>query len=184
MNKAILSVLGQDRPGIVAAISKILYQQNCNIENVSQTSLQSEFAGIFIVAMPAALSLETLKGCLIDELRRLDMHVQIKPLQPQDPGGSPVKFESFVITTKGPDRKGLVAGITEVIASHGANITNLQAVFKGGEEPGDNIMIYEVDVPSHVEQKILDHQLRQRAQELCLEISIQHRYIFEAINRI
>jgi glycine cleavage system transcriptional repressor len=46
MNKAILSVLGQDRPGIVAAISKILFQQNCNIENVSQTSLQSEFAGI------------------------------------------------------------------------------------------------------------------------------------------
>jgi glycine cleavage system transcriptional repressor len=184
MNKAILSVLGQDRPGIVAAISKILFQQNCNIENVSQTSLQSEFAGIFIVAMPAALSLETLKSCLIDELQRLDMHVQIKPLQPQDPGGSSAKFESFVITTKGPDRKGLVAGITEVIASHGANITNLQAVFKGGEDPGDNIMIYEVDVPSHVEQKILDHQLRQRAQELSLEISIQHRYIFEAINRI
>jgi glycine cleavage system transcriptional repressor len=184
MNKAILSVLGQDRPGIVAAISKILFQQNCNIENVSQTSLQSEFAGIFIVAMPAALSLETLKNCLIDELQRLDMHVQIKSLQPQDPGDPATKFESFVITTKGPDRKGLVAGITEVIAAHGANITNLQAVFKGGEEPGDNIMIYEIDVPIHVEQKTLDHQLRQKAQELSLEISIQHRYIFEAINRI
>ena len=184
MNKAILSVLGQDRPGIVAAISKILFHQNCNIENVSQTSLQSEFAGIFIVAMPAALSLETLKNRLIDDLQRLDMHVQIKPLQPQDPGDPSEKFESFVITTKGPDRKGLVAGITEVIATHGANITNLQAVFKGGEEPGDNIMIYEVDVPIHVEQKTLDHQLRQRAQELSLEISIQHRNIFEAITRI
>ena len=184
MNKAILSVLGQDRPGIVAAISKILLQQNCNIENVSQTRLQSEFAGIFIVAMPEALSLETLKDCLIDELQYLDMHVQIKPLQTQDSAGPSAKFESFVITTKGPDRKGLVAGITEVLATHGANITNLQAVFKGGEEPGDNIMIYEVDVPIDVEQKILDHELRQRAQELSLEISIQHRYIFEAINRI
>jgi len=184
MNKAILSVLGQDRPGIVAAISKILFQQNCNIENVSQTRLQSEFAGIFIVAMPEALSLETLKDCLIDELQHLDMHVQIKPLQTQDSAGPSAKFESFVITTKGPDRKGLVAGITEVLATHGANITNLQAVFKGGEEPGDNIMIYEVDVPIDVEQKILDHELRQRAQELSLEISIQHRYIFEAINRI
>ena len=184
MNKAILSVLGQDRPGIVAAISKILFQQNCNIENISQTSLQSEFAGIFIVAIPAEISLETLKNSLIDELQRLDMHVQIKPLQPQDPGRSFAKFESFVITTKGPDRKGLVAGITEVIADHGANITNLQAVFKGGKEPGDNIMIYEVDVPIHVEQKILDQQLRQKAEELSLEISIQHRYIFEAINRI
>lgn len=184
MNKAILSVLGQDRPGIVAAISKVLFQQNCNIENVSQTSLQSEFAGIFIIAMPPTLALETLKHRLTDELQRLDMHVHIKPLQPQDSAEPPVKFESFVITTRGPDRKGLVAGITEVIANHGANITNLQAVFKGGEDPGDNIMIYEVDVPIDVEQKILDQQLRQRAKELSLEISIQHRNIFEAINRI
>lgn len=184
MNKAILSVLGQDRPGIVAAISKILFQQNCNIENVSQTSLQSEFAGIFIVAMPIELPLETLKVCLIDALQRFDMHVQIKPLQPQDSGFSTADIEPFVITTKGPDRKGLVAGIAEVIASHGVNITNLKAVFKGGEEPGDNIMIYEVDVPNHVDQKILDQELRERAKELTLEISIQHRDIFEAINRI
>jgi predicted amino acid-binding ACT domain protein len=32
--------------------------------------------------------------------------------------------------------------------------------------------------------KILDQELRQRAKELSLEISIQHRNIFEAINRI
>ena len=29
--------------------------------------------------------------------------------------------EPFIITTKGPDRKGLVAGITEIIAKHDVN---------------------------------------------------------------
>jgi glycine cleavage system transcriptional repressor len=34
------------------------------------------------------------------------------------------------------------------------------------------------------DQKAFDKDLRQRASELSLDISIQHRNIFEAINRI
>jgi len=92
--------------------------------------------------------------------------------------------EPFVITTKGPDRRGLVAGISEIIADSGVNITNLQAVFKGGDEPGDNIMIYEVDIPTDIDQPALYRDLREKAKSLELELSIQHRNIFETINRI
>ncbi|MGD1999862.1 MAG: ACT domain-containing protein, partial [Desulfobacterales bacterium] len=90
----------------------------------------------------------------------------------------------FVITTKGPDRKGLVAAITEIIARYGVNVTNLQAVFKGGDDPNSNIMIYEVDIPVDIDQQGLYTDLRAKATELSLQISIQHRNIFEAINRI
>jgi glycine cleavage system transcriptional repressor len=57
-------------------------------------------------------------------------------------------------------------------------------VFKGGDDPNDNIMIYEVDVPLDCDQKSLERDLRDKAKELGLRISIQHRNIFEAINRI
>jgi glycine cleavage system transcriptional repressor len=184
MNKAILSVLGKDQPGIVAAVSGVLFAKNCNVENVSQTILQTEFAGIFIVSFSDDLSLAALEQALMAKLQPLDLNVHIKPLRGQTPASTYPESEPFIITTKGPDRKGLVAGITEVIARHGVNITNLQAIFKGGDEPGDNIMIYEVDVPVDLNQKMLEHELRQRAKELLLEISIQHRNIFEAINRI
>jgi uncharacterized protein (UPF0210 family) len=46
MSKVILSILGHDRPGIVAAFSNVLFEHECNNENVSQTTLQFEFAGI------------------------------------------------------------------------------------------------------------------------------------------
>ncbi len=184
MNKAILSVLGQDRPGIVATITGVLSRQQCNIENVSQTILQSQFAGIFVVSIPPDLSLETVESGLIEELQALELSVLVKLVQDQDPTSTPDNSEPFIITTEGPDRIGLVAGITEIIAKYGANITNLQAVFKGGDAPGDNIMIYEVDIPLSADQKAFDKDLRQRATELSLDISIQHRNIFEAINRI
>ena len=184
MNKAILSILGRDRPGIVASVARVLTDLNCNIENVSQTMLQREFAGIFLVSTPKEMTPDDLHREMDASLSPLGLHVYTKPCEGGEDECLAEGAEPFVITTKGPDRKGLVAGISEVIARHGVNITNLQAVFKGGDDPGDNIMIYEVDVPAAMDQQILANELRAKAESLHLEISIQHRNIFEAINRI
>jgi len=184
MNKIILAVLGQDRPGIVAAVAGVLFEENCNIENVSQTILQTEFAGIFIVSIPRDGSIQGLRDALTAKLTSMDLHAHIEPLKKQTAIFSSRQTEPFVITTKGPDRKGLVAGISEIIARYGVNITNLQAVFKGGDDPGDNLMIYEVAIPVDIDQESFQQDLRDKAASLALDISIQHRNIFETINRI
>ena len=184
MNKVILSVLCHDRPGIVAAVTSILFEQNCNIENVSQTILQTEFSGSFIVTLSPQLLLDRLREILIEELSFMDLHVHIEPIADKKPAVKQTPSEPFVITTKGPDSKGLVAGISATIARFGINITNLQAVFKGGDKPGNNIMIYEVDIPAEIDQQAFDRELRKKAESLALDISIQHRNIFETINRI
>ena len=184
MNKAILSVLGHDRPGIVAAVANCLFEHDCNIENVSQTILQTEFAGSFIVSLPQDLALDGLREILIEGLAPMDLHVHIEPLAAEEDAFVAEPSEPFVITTKGPDAKGLVARISTTMAAYNVNITNLQAVFKGGNEPGDNIMIYEVDIPTDIDQNLFYRDLRETAESLALDISIQHRNIFEAINRI
>ena len=184
MKKIIISVIGPDRPGIIATVTKTLFERACNIENVSQTILQDQFSGIFIASIDRGASITALRESLKRALAPMDLHVLLKPLKTRTPDPAFTDSEPFVITTRGPDRKGLVAGITEVIARHGVNVANLQAVFKGGDDPNDNIMIYEVDVPASADQHVLDIDLRQRATSLGLEISIQHRRIFEAINRI
>ena len=184
MNKVILSVLGHDRPGIVAAVAKALFEHNCNIENVSQTILQTEFAGSFIVSLPPEQALTKLRNALKRELAPMGLHVHVESLADEDTAYASKESEPFVITTRGPDNKGLVAGISATIASYGVNITNLQAVFKGGDEPGDNIMIYEVDVPVHIDQTAFYRDLRETAKSLALHITIQHRNIFESINRV
>jgi glycine cleavage system transcriptional repressor len=184
MNKVILSVLGNDRPGIVAAVAKILFELNCNIENVSQTTLQNEFAGIFIISLPNDLSLEVLQNALDTGLNFLNLQAYVKPLVEKEAPWTSTQVQKFIITTKGPDRKGLVAGISAIIAKHGVNITNLQAVFKGGNDPDSNLMIYEVDIPADIDQHALYQDLREKAASFALDITMQHRNIFEAINRI
>jgi glycine cleavage system transcriptional repressor len=184
MNKAVISVLGQDRPGIIAAVTAILFKLDCNIENINQTILQSEFSGIFIASFPSDISNDEICARLSKDLSHMKLHVHVKPLEHKEKGLSGNICEPFVITTIGPDRKGLVAGITAVIAKHGVNVTNLKAVFKGGDNPSDNIMIYEVDIPCDTDQNLLRSELRKKASEMGLDISIQHRNIFMSINRI
>ena len=184
MKKMIISVLGEDRPGIIAAVTRILFEQDCNIENVSQTILQNEFSGIFIVGVPKSLSENDLHRHLCDGLDPMGLHVYEKALSRSDAAGASAESEPFVVTTKGPDRKGLVAAITAILAGYRVNVTNLQAVFKGGDDPNANIMIYEVDIPTDIDHQALRNDLREKASSLALDISIQHKRIFEAINRV
>jgi len=185
MDKIIVSVFGPDRPGILATVSRILFEEDCNIEDVTQTILQTEFAGIFIAELPEDKNLEWIEDRLNDALLPTDLKATVKHLKaPQEPALYGRQTEPFVITTRGPDRKGLVAAITGVIASFGVNVTNLKGMFRGGDNPYDNMMIYEVDIPTDIDRQAFHQALRQKAESLNLNLSLQHRTIFETINRV
>lgn len=47
--KAIISVLGGDRPGIIAEISGCLYRHNLNILDITQTILSGYFTMVMMV---------------------------------------------------------------------------------------------------------------------------------------
>ncbi len=55
--KAILTVIGQDKPGIIAGVATFLAQNNVNIEDISQTILQDKFTMIMMV---------NLAGCTLE----------------------------------------------------------------------------------------------------------------------
>jgi glycine cleavage system transcriptional repressor len=57
-------------------------------------------------------------------------------------------------------------------------------VFRGGAAPADNVMIFEVDIPLVTDLPVLRRELELAARQLALEINIQHRRIFETMNRI
>jgi ACT domain-containing protein len=56
-NRAIITVVGQDRAGIIAEISTLFYQAGVNILDITQTILQEFFTMIMIV---------DLTGCTLD----------------------------------------------------------------------------------------------------------------------
>ena len=184
MNKVVITVIGPDKPGVIASISETLFRMGCNIENISQTILQAAFACICVVGMPENIDGEALSAAIGHDLVDPDFHVRITPHAAERSTPEKSGSEPFVVTTSGPDKKGLVAFISKIIAGHHANITNLKAVFQGGSDPGRNIMFYEIDVPAETDFNRLADDLRKKASENHLDLTIQHKNIFDAVTRI
>jgi glycine cleavage system transcriptional repressor len=184
MKKVIVTVLGKDRPGIISLISNHLYDLDCNLENVNQMILQEQFAGFFIVAPPAGMRIETLSETLNAKAQNSGLTIHIHSIKDNETPKDNIKGETFLITTIGPDKKGLVARFSKIIARYNANIENLKAVFKGGSDPNANIMSYQVFITPEIDTAQLFEALKDKATELGLDIRIQHKNIFDAINKI
>lgn len=64
MDKAVVTVMGEDKVGIVAGITKELAVNNCNIIDISQTLRQGIFAMILVIELPKTLDLLLLRDRL------------------------------------------------------------------------------------------------------------------------
>ncbi|MCG8617348.1 MAG: ACT domain-containing protein [Desulfobacterales bacterium] len=187
MNKLIITVLAKDRPGIIAKVTTDLFELKCNLENVNQMILQGQFAGFFIVEAPAEQTPEAVEAVLKEKTNGNGLTIHVHRLDTPETGNTEASFdpgEIFLITTIGPDQKGLVARFSSIIAAHNGNIVNLKAVFKGGVDPNDNVMSYQVAITKDVDATAMFEALREKAKELNLDIRIQHKNIFDVINKI
>lgn len=60
--KAIITVIGKDKSGIIAKVSNLLAEKNINIEDISQTIMQGFFTMIMLVQIETStISVEELK---------------------------------------------------------------------------------------------------------------------------
>lgn len=184
MQKFALSVLGKDRPGIVAKIASVLCSLGCNIEDCSQTILQTEFAGIFIVSNRENRPLDAVSKTLIERLGACGLTVDVKAMAENGEKSVDKASTPFVVTTLGPDQIGMIAAISGVLAELAINIINFKAILRTEVEPEQLMTIFEVDVPLSVPQSDLKSRLSEVSRQYNLEFTVQHRAIFEATNKI
>lgn len=77
--KAIVTVIGKDKPGIIAKVSTALANNSVNIEDISQTLMQENFTMLMLCNLSgASLTLNELKSEMlkIGESIGVSIHVQ------------------------------------------------------------------------------------------------------------
>jgi glycine cleavage system transcriptional repressor len=171
MAKMALTAVGRDRPGIVAEVSRVLYQHGCNLEDSSMTILEGEFAMILIVEVPSQASLEGLRRDL--DAVAADMHLLLalrelpEPVAERAPAGRP-----FILSVYGADRPGIVYEVTRLLADQGINITDVNTRVVSGARPV-YIMLLEIEVPGHISPDELSRQLSDLGARLQVEITFR-----------
>ncbi|MDH7576459.1 MAG: ACT domain-containing protein [Bacillota bacterium] len=78
-NRAIVTVLGHDKVGIIAGIAGVLADANVNILDISQTVLQEFFAMVMIVDLTGCrVDFATLRRMLEDKGEELELKVTLQ----------------------------------------------------------------------------------------------------------
>jgi glycine cleavage system transcriptional repressor len=181
----LISVFGRDRPGIVANVSRILYQNSCNIEELSQTAIKGQFAMILIASSSRADSIPQLKEDIGLLNQDLGLEINLRKIQEEEMAPyNPEDTEPFILIVRGEDRPGLVYGITEVLAERGINITNLDAKVARVGQKLEYIQLFEVDVPRKLDYGLVQEKLAARGKEMGVKVDLQHRGIFRTMNQI
>src|SRR5687768_13196404 len=111
----IITATGRDRPGMVAALSQILFEANCNIEDTTMTRLSGEFAMILVVSPPHGASTRDLAELLKPLRESHGLHIVCSELDRDAIQSTPDDATRFILSVYGADKTGLVARITRVL---------------------------------------------------------------------
>jgi glycine cleavage system transcriptional repressor len=155
-----ITVIGPDRPGIVADVAEALAAVGANLTDSTMTRLRGHFAMTLICTGPtaeaASQALEPLDG----------VTTAVRPVQPEaDAAGA---GEPWVVSVHGADRLGIVAAVTRVVAAEGGNVTDLSTRLVGNLY----VLIAEIDLPAGVADELAE-QLAVAGAELGVEITLR-----------
>jgi glycine cleavage system transcriptional repressor len=142
MGSYALAAIGRDRPGIVAAVAKVLYEQGCNVEDASMTLLRGNFAIQLVLAAPEEVGREELEAALGAVATELGLQMSVRKVEDT----ADVPHPSHILTVYGADRPGILYRVTEALAAARINITDLNSRLVGATTPVYAVML-ELAVP-------------------------------------
>jgi glycine cleavage system transcriptional repressor len=156
-----VTAVGADRPGIVAAVSRVLHERGGNLQDSAMTILGGHFAIVLLVATeddPAALR-EALDAATED----LGLTISVSRAEAARNQADP----THLLSVYGADRPGIVAGVTAVLAELDANITDLETQVIGADTEPVYAMVIEVVADDEA-------ALTARLAEVCASLGVDH----------
>lgn len=144
-----VTAVGADQPGIVAAVAAVLRDRGANVEDSAMTILGGHFAIVMLVEVDHDAS--TLQDSLVEATRHRGLTVHVTPAA----GGQTSADPTHLLSVYGPDRTGILAGVTTALADVEANITDLETRLLGAD--GDDpvyAMVIELVAPAGGHERV------------------------------
>ena len=174
--KFLLTAFAKDRPGIVADLSRVIYENGYNLEESSMTNLAGEFA-ILLLLSTSAVNGEGAEEKLSAECRRLEREKGITAfIRPINPEWQERKTDlTKIIHVEGLDQAGIVYKVSRFLADNDINISTLNTEMKLSPESGAAIyaMTIQVELPSHLSLQTIDDGLGLIGDQLNVDVSIE-----------
>jgi len=164
----VLSAIGPDRPGIVDAISKLILDHSCNLEDSRMAILGGEFAIVVLMAGDAGQIAKLQKDAAAFGDRN-GLTVTTKTTSAPGTRGSKIA-RRYAVRAVGLDHEGIVHQIAHALASLGVNIEALESTTTPAPHTGDPQFILDMQIQSPAQ--LAEEQLREQLTEVCEAVNV------------
>jgi glycine cleavage system regulatory protein len=164
----ILTVIGEDRPGIVERISDDVLAAGANWEESRMARLAGKFAGILRVRVDTARADDLVRRLTTLETEGLRVIVERGR-------GEAVAYRTIGLELVGNDHPGIVRDISRVLADHGVNIEELETEVTSVPMSGEALFRARarLRLPPAVTPSDLRRVLESLAGELMVDLSLE-----------
>ena len=170
----IMTAFGKDRVGIVADVTRLLYDSDCNLEDTTMSMLADEFTlTLLFSCQQPQIEVQLAKEC-----RRLEMDKGIsafvRPLESPRPK-SAKGYKTCSLQIEGLDQAGIVYKTSQFLTDRGLNIIHLDSTAKASPQSGAAIysMKIHIQVPEEIPLDRIEEELSQLADELHVEVNME-----------
>ena len=172
MHHFALTIIGRDRPGIVAQVTEILFRLGCNIADSSCTILGGQFAMILIISHPEYAGRESF-GDAFAPLEESGLSVFLRTLKPGGEIHYGDRGEICMISVYGSDKPGIVYRVTRELAERQVNVTDLNTKLVGSSQRPVYVMMIEAVLPEGVSTEEIAAVVGALKEELQVDISVR-----------
>jgi len=129
----VITVFGEDRPGIISALSEPITRHAGNWERSQLAQLAGKFVGIVEVSVA-----DDRYAALAAELVALDDGLRVT-VEGESPESEVAEGEGFLLELLGNDHPGIVAEVSAVLAEHGVSIEELHTEVREAPMAGGHL---------------------------------------------
>lgn len=168
VSNLVLTVVGDDRAGLVAALADVVSAHGGNWEHSQLAELAGTFAGIVVVSVPDDRAAD-----LIASLDQLDglLKVTAHPGSGEPAAATPRELSVDVL---GNDHPGIIRDISAVLSRHGVSIESLASESREAPMSGGRLFEAQVlaRVPDDADPAAIKADLERLAAELLVDITL------------
>jgi len=176
--KFLLTAFSKDRPGIVADISQVIFENGYNMEDSSMTYLAGEFAILLLLSAPVSIDEQAVMGKLSTECRRLEREKGITAYIRPVAGETSESHKNVAVRTilvEGLDQAGIVYKVSRFLADSNINIRTLSSEIKLSPQSGALLydMTIKVEVPAEFSAVDLEDGLNRIGDQLKVDVALK-----------
>ena len=179
MKDYIVTVMAQDRVGIVRDVSSALSILDGNITHLNQTVMRGYFTLIISVEMPDERTESEIRQAVEQNGKLGEFEVSVRP-HLESPVCATCDSERFTLSMQGKDQKGIISRTTSYLAEQGINIDD----FYSYVHENTLLMLAQVSVHASVNVEKVQSELERVGAEFGLIVHLQHEDIFKATSEI